>query len=199
MLRACALLRRQDSPVVPAMWRSLASKDWRTTEKEEASCMFQAHMLCSMDPAHAAVEAEFRKELVAHCVGVIDAFVDEPIPTTFHVKVSEALQGLGIRHENEVKDVVGRRYLDIVLIDFPKVCIQVDGPIHFTCNTRANMGPTRARDELMRHDNWKVIQVKFFEWRAFYQEYRSTSRGGTADVSKARQMYMKRLLTDNGV
>lgn len=45
----------------------------------------------------------------------------------------------------------------------------------------------------------QVIQVKFFEWRAFYQEYRSTSRGGTADVSKARQMYMKRLLTDNGV
>ena len=40
----------------------------------------------------------------------------------------------------------------------------MDGPHHFTANTRAVTGEAAARGKLLRARGWAVISVPFFRW-----------------------------------
>ena len=50
--------------------------------------------------------------------------------------------------------------IDILLHGHGKTCIQVEGPTHYTLNTHEYVGRTRARDTVLRHHGWRVIQVR---------------------------------------
>jgi hypothetical protein len=47
-----------------------------------------------------------------------------------------------------------------------KVAIEVDGPSHFTSNTRECLGLTLARRRLLEARGWQVLSVPYFDWAA---------------------------------
>lgn len=47
-----------------------------------------------------------------------------------------------------------------------RIAIEVDGPPHFSGNSRTRLGRTEARDVLLRARGWQVLSVPYFEWNA---------------------------------
>ncbi|KAK9864416.1 hypothetical protein WJX84_005546 [Apatococcus fuscideae] len=45
-----------------------------------------------------------------------------------------------------------------------KVCIEVDGPHHFSANTLRPSGENLARQRLLRARGWAVVSIPFFKW-----------------------------------
>jgi hypothetical protein len=48
---------------------------------------------------------------------------------------------------------------------------QVDGPCHFTNDSRKTLGPTRLKRELMALNGWSVIAVPWFHWERLRRAY----------------------------
>lgn len=46
------------------------------------------------------------------------------------------------------------------------IALEVDGPHHFTANTRALGGGTAARHRLLNAAGWAVVSVPYFLWAA---------------------------------
>ncbi|KAK9831449.1 hypothetical protein WJX81_006122 [Elliptochloris bilobata] len=95
---------------------------------------------------------------------------DEGLTQIFQVHVSQLqrdvarlLHSLGMPHELEALAADGLFSVDIAL---PGECIalEVDGPHHFTVNTRTPGGRMVARHRLLNAAGWAVISVPFFLW-----------------------------------
>ena len=44
------------------------------------------------------------------------------------------------------------------------IAIEVDGPHHFTANTRQALGEMLARQKLLEARGWTVISIPFYKW-----------------------------------
>ena len=62
----------------------------------------------------------------------------------------------------------------------------MDGPSHFTTNTRCRLGATVSRDLLLKHRGWRVVSLPYFELDD------ATARGALHD-------YVARRISDAGV
>ena len=45
-----------------------------------------------------------------------------------------------------------------------KICIEADGPHHFSANTLQASGENLARQRLLHARGWAVVSVPFFKW-----------------------------------
>lgn len=74
------------------------------------------------------------------------ATVKNTLSSRFHIDVSKMLRELGVAHDFEFVTEDGLFSLDIALAG-PRgpVAIEVDGPYHFTLNTRQPLGSTLIR------------------------------------------------------
>lgn len=45
-----------------------------------------------------------------------------------------------------------------------RICIEVDGPHHFSTNTLRPSGENLARQRLLRARGWGVVSIPFFKW-----------------------------------
>ena len=76
----------------------------------------------------------------------------------FQREVSSSLGRLGLAHSLEYSTPCGLYSLDIVLSDRP-VCIEVDGPHHFTSNRPWRVTATsRARGRLVEAAGWSILR-----------------------------------------
>ena len=72
---------------------------------------------------------------------------------------------LGVEYELEAQTADGLFSIDIA-VRAESVALEVDGPSHFVCNTRAPTGRTLARNRLLAARGWRVVALPFFEWDA---------------------------------
>ena len=79
--------------------------------------------------------------------------------------VSDTLQRMGFSHDSEALVEDGMFSVDI-LVDGQAAVIEVDGPHHFTRNTRRPLGPTLLRRRLLSGRGLQVVSVPFYEWDA---------------------------------
>jgi hypothetical protein len=92
---------------------------------------------------------------------------------------------LEMAHEMEFMTADALFRIDIA---FPqaKVAVEVDGPLHFSNNTRLPLGSTAIRRRLLEQSGWTVVSVPFFEWDPLAS-------------SKERQKYLTDKLKTSGV
>ena len=50
--------------------------------------------------------------------------------------------------------------------------MEVDGPTHFTANTKEPLGITLARRSLLQARGWRVLSVPYFHWTGFSDEHK---------------------------
>ena len=98
-----------------------------------------------------------------------------------HRDVLRILQLLNIKYRSEVKVDDGLFSIDIALIPSadlndedkqgqlklpakPILCIEVDGPTHFTSNTQQPLGHTLWRNEQLAALGWQVLTVPSQLW-----------------------------------
>jgi len=92
----------------------------------------------------------------------------------FHSQVSSALHRAKVSHQNEVVTFNGFLSVDILLEEehssigggrkAQKVVIEVDGPSHFSHNTRRVTGSTLARNKLLHSWGYHVVSIPFYAW-----------------------------------
>lgn len=78
-----------------------------------------------------------------------------------------ALRVLGVPHACEQLTADGMLSIDIAIPapeGGPGIALEVDGPSHYTVNTRLHMGAELARDWLLRARGYAVVSVAGHEW-----------------------------------
>lgn len=74
---------------------------------------------------------------------------------------------------------------DIAVADAgERIGIEVDGPHHFTRNTRALLGQAVARQRLLEARGWSLIRVPYFWW------YCTNDKGRAAGLQEVRHEAM---------
>ncbi|KAK9908644.1 hypothetical protein WJX75_000861 [Coccomyxa subellipsoidea] len=91
--------------------------------------------------------------------------VKHTLSSRFHIDVSKVLRELNVAHDFEYVTEDGLFSLDIALRG-PRgpVAIEVDGPYHFTLNTRQPLGSTLIRRRLLHALGWTVLSVPFYDY-----------------------------------
>ncbi|KAK9842858.1 hypothetical protein WJX74_003528 [Apatococcus lobatus] len=80
-----------------------------------------------------------------------------------HRDVSRVLTMLG--HEHFIEQMTEDRLFSMdISLAREKVCIEVDGPHHFSANTLRPSGENLARQRLLRARGWAVVSIPFFKW-----------------------------------
>lgn len=100
----------------------------------------------------------------------------------FHADVSSHLNNILVTHTIEHVTDDGAFSIDIALSE-EKIAIEVDGPHHFTANTKAPLGETMARRRLLAARGWIVVSVPFWHW-------------DTAPTSHAKQVYLTQAISE---
>ncbi|KAK9846558.1 hypothetical protein WJX81_006537 [Elliptochloris bilobata] len=87
------------------------------------------------------------------------------VVSSFQADVSATLNFMGVPHSVEYETEDGLFSLDIV-VHGPRgrVAIEVDGPFHFTINTRQPTGPTLIRRRALTGMGWMVVSVPFYDY-----------------------------------
>ncbi|CAL8461792.1 g1323 [Coccomyxa elongata] len=91
--------------------------------------------------------------------------VKNTLSSRFHMDVSQMLRDMGVAHDFEYVTEDGLFSLDIATAG-PRgpVAIEVDGPYHFTLNTRQPLGSTLIRRRLLHALGWTVLSVPFYDY-----------------------------------
>ncbi len=84
----------------------------------------------------------------------------------FHQEVSSTLSEMGVPHELEFLTEGGLYSLDIALKG-RKICIEADGPTHYSINRpTVRIGGDNLREAILTKQGWTVIQIPWFTWQA---------------------------------
>lgn len=101
---------------------------------------------------------EWPKGLLAQIEAV--SFPSAPSSAT-HLECSRVLSSIGIAHVNE--GLVNAVSVDI-LIEEPKIVIEVDGPTHFKRKSKDPLGRTLFKRRLLKAMGWQVISIPYWGW-----------------------------------
>ena len=83
----------------------------------------------------------------------------------FHQEVSSTLSEMGVPHELEFLTEGGLYSLDIALKG-RKICIEADGPTHYSINRpTVRIGGDNLREAILTKQGWTVIQIPWFTWQ----------------------------------
>ena len=103
--------------------------------------------------------------------------------SALHRSVCASLDRLSVPHTIEQLTDDGLLSVDVALQaqDGKRVAVEVDGPSHFTINTRRRLGATVNRDLLLQHRGWLVLSLPYFELN-------DASAGGALDDYVAQRV-----------
>jgi hypothetical protein len=175
-----ALLDAFALPLFGSVWAVARALPPESYASEGLRMLFQTVLLAHADAARggragaacggvalppalaAAAEASWRSQVGVNTVSEL------------HGAVCRALAALRIPHAVERLSDDGLFSVDVAL-EVPsssrRIALEVDGPYHFSANSRARLGPTRGRDALLAARGWEVLSVPFFEWGTLRNVY----------------------------
>ncbi len=183
-----ALLDAFALPLFTSVWRVAAALPPGAYAQEGLRMLFQTVLLLGAQDAEggggaaasaaaaaaAAARPRLNPALAAATEASWRAQVPEHTVSELHGDVCRALAALRVPHSVEQPSDDGLFSIDVAIVDAPssaRVALEVDGPFHFTANSRAALGPTRSRNRLLAARGWRVVCVPFFEWNALRNVY----------------------------
>jgi hypothetical protein len=184
-----ALLDAFALPLFSSVWAVARVLPPEAFAEEGLRMLFQTVMLASADAARggragvAVLSSPLSPPLGAAAEAAWRSQVDEHIVNDLHGAVCAALRAMSIPHSVERLTDDALFSVDVAIEAQPqhspraalssrrRIALEVDGPYHFTSNSRARTGPTRCRDTLLRARGWEVLPVPFFEWATLRNVY----------------------------
>ncbi|KAK9861764.1 hypothetical protein WJX84_008936 [Apatococcus fuscideae] len=129
--------------------------------EEALTQIFQAYLLVKLDSVQADAALSPGLLELAHTTWKSSA---THVRISFlHRDVSRVLTMLGYEHFIEQMTEDELFSMDISLAG-EKICIEADGPHHFSANTLQASGENLARQRLLHARGWAVVSVPFFKW-----------------------------------
>ncbi|BDA49701.1 probable RAP domain-containing protein, chloroplastic [Coccomyxa sp. Obi] len=184
MIWSLALLRACSHDTWVALLEKLGTVPEATFDDADLHQLYQAYVL--LDPPglrlpSSSLAEKFPEGLARRAERVWRASV-HPVARTskLHDDVSAVLWSLGVAHKNNDVTADGLFCVDIAL-DGGKVIIEVDGPTHFSVNSRRPLGRTVARKLMVEARGHVVRSIPYYEWCAL-------------DSLEQQQAYVWRLL-----
>ena len=146
-----------------AAWTSLCR--YRPEDFKPAALSMLYYVWLALDQELPCPDREFPEKLSGAASGAWEDALRESSISSLQQDVSDTLKRMGFSHDSEALVEDGMFSVDI-LVDGQAAVIEVDGPHHFTQNTRRPLGPTLLRRRLLTSRGLQVVSVPFFEWDA---------------------------------
>ncbi|CAL5220538.1 g2573 [Coccomyxa viridis] len=184
MIWSLALLRACSPHTWVAIFEKLASVNETSFDDADLLQLYQAKSL--LDPPGvqlpgSSLAEQFPKDLAARAERVWRTSVNQAARSSkLQEDVSRVLWTLGVAHKNNELTSDGLFCVDIAL-EGENVIIEVDGPSHFSVNSRRPLGRTVARKLMIEGRGYIVRSIPYYEWCSL-------------DSMEARQTYLWRLL-----
>eukprot|EP00891_Asterochloris_glomerata_P000405 jgi/Astpho2/405/Aster-x0924 len=170
-LWALGVFQTTSNPTFRRCLERLGSVDIALISAKQLHQLFQAIMLVKAEAErrgdrHPSEQLQIPLNVQHLAARLWKITVQDVHVSALHREVSDCLAHMGVAHLLEHLAVDGLFSLDIVLLpDSPtRICIEVDGPYHYTVNTLQPMGHTLIRRRLLKLFGWSVITVPYYDW-----------------------------------
>ncbi|KAL4439808.1 hypothetical protein ABPG75_002809 [Micractinium tetrahymenae] len=163
-------------PQLVRRWRAVAGAERRFFRPAELNQLHLVEVALRLEAPPGAVQGRLPADAASffdslYQAGRLRAFAGrawarhqeaaQPVVTDFQQQVYRTICALGVPCQLE-HSAAGEYSIDVAIPEH-RIAVEVDGPVHFACNSRHLTGSTVLKRRLLQRLGWRPVDVPFFE------------------------------------